>query len=170
MAENLAFGIASFEIADIDPLTGLALAGTLASIGDIYQDSCELMEADPELTKIFAEQKQRPVKVLVTPGDKTIKLSLLDTSADALLRVFGGTITTVSLVKTWNQPKKSVIIEKFVKITTQDGYIITIPRGSLSAKQNFKFAKKGVLLLDVMIEVTEPKIATLPAMSCTDPV
>ena len=168
MAEILTFGIASFKIAAIDPITGLA-SGALASIGDIYKDTCDLTEAEPTETKIYAEQSVNPRKVLSTPGEETLKFSLMSTAADSLQTMLGGTVTTVATVKTWNKSKTPVVIEKFVEIITLDGTKIEMPRVSFTGKKNFQFRRNNIILIDVMGTILNPLIDAVPAIRITEP-
>lgn len=166
--ETYSFGIKRFDVADIDPVTGLALAGTQETIGDIFKDSCDMTSSDPTTTEIFAEQKLTPVASFTVPGGDTLKLSLLSTAADNLKKVLGGTVTTLAGVKTWHKSSSAVLIEKFVEIETIDGTIITMPRVSLVGKPNFQFRRQGLLLTDVIMNPLEPKVAGLSSLSITN--
>lgn len=167
--EILSFGIARFDIADIDPVTGLALAGTQESIGDIFKDSCDMTSSDPSSTEVFAEQGITPRAVFTVPGGDSLKLSLMSTAADSLVKVLGGTKTTLTGVDTWHKPSGAVLIEKYVEIETIDGTIIKMPRTSLVGKPNFQFRRQGILLVDVIMTPLEPKVGGLSSLSITNP-
>ncbi len=167
--EILSFGVASLKIGDIDPETGLLEAGTLVSVGDIYKDTCDLMESDPAKTPIYAEQAVNPRHVFATQGEESLVFSLMSTAADSLVTVLGGTVTTVGGVKSWNKPKGYVNIEKFVELITLDGTKVVYPRGSISGKRDFKFRRNGINLVPVSIVPLDPKVANVPAVIVTDP-
>jgi hypothetical protein len=164
---KVAFGVTSVKMGDIDPATGLPTA--LTDVGDIYRDTATMTEADGEVTNHFAERKTDPVVTIEEPGEETLQFSLMDISADNLVKYLGGTVTEVlDQPDVWNKPDGVVTIEKAFEITTDDGTIVTINRGRVRAKRNLTPTRNGIFLLEVTVRILAPKVDGVPAVTVTD--
>lgn len=164
MAELRTIGLTSLKMGNIAVDGGMGT--TLAVIGNIYKDSCELSQEDASVTDIEAEEVDDPVESIEILGKRTLKFSIMDYSADTLVKVLGGTSTGTP--KVWNAPTTSPNIEQSIEIITPKGVKINIVRCKVMAKLTAKFSKTGVALVDVTCKILTPtKAATAPIMITT---
>jgi hypothetical protein len=154
-------GLKKLELGTFDPVTGAASAWVEL---EVYRDTLTINEAPATETKHYRAGKADPVKVALQNGATMASFKVLDTNPDTIMMLLGGTVTTVNSKKIWKKDatQKSEII-KAMRATTNDGYAYTITRGSLRAAQDFNFAENSILLLDVVVEVTDPNIPNVPA-------
>ena len=165
--EMISFGLRSLKIGDIDPVTGLGT--NMVSIGDVYKDTCDLIESDPQKFPHFSEQNPtNAVKIFTQAGEEVLKFSLMSTSSASLATVLGGTVTTLDTVTTWNKPAANTDIEKFVELITVDGTKIVYPRASMTGKRNYQIRANGINLIDVFMTPMQPLVAGLAAVMQTD--
>lgn len=164
---KVAFGVKSIKKGGINTSTGLA--ENLVNVGDVYRDTATLTQEDGETTDHYSEFKNDPVVTITEPGETTLEFSLMDTEADVLVQYLGGTVTTVSSVKSWNKPSSVPDIEASFELETIDGTKFTINRAKVSAKINGELARKGITLLEVKARVLTPKVASVPPLVITDP-
>lgn len=166
MASIITLGLSSILVGAVANDGGAGT--TLAALGLTYQDSCKMTQDDPEVNEFFAEEYEDPIVRKQKKGKTTFSFQLMNADAEALAAVFGGTVTGTT-PKVWNSPTVSPTIEKTVKITPQEGLTITIPRGSLTAKINAEFSRKGLFLIDVMVVPLTPTKAGVSPMTATEP-
>lgn len=165
MSELRTIGLTSLKIGAVAVDGGMGT--TLALIGNIYKDSCELSQEDASVTDIEAEEVDDPVESIEILGKRTLKFSIMDYSPDTLIKVLGGTVTA-GPPKVWNAPTTSPNIEQSIEIITPKGVKINIVRCKVMAKITAKFSKTGVALVDVTCKILTPtKAATAPIMITT---
>lgn len=167
MAEKYSYGLLTAKVGTTDVATGLGTG--LADMGSIFKDTMELMESDIAQTPLFAQQDPNTPKLVLHGGSQeTVKLSLMDTSADTLAKYCGGTVTTVATVKTWNKPLVAPNLEMAFEFVTTDGAKIEIPRGSVAAKKNFKVADNSIWVLELTITPLASKVAGVKSLRISD--
>ncbi len=168
MSVVYSYGLEYLKAGTIDGTTGAATG--LASVGDIFQDTCDITQGDPTITKLYSAQNPNtPRKSFAQPGSKTLKFSLMSNDADTLAKYLGGTVTTVNSVKQWNAPSTYVDVELAFELKTSDGTIIKIARGGVTAKLNYAVRTNSLFLVDVVVEVLSPKVGVLPEMIVIEP-
>lgn len=146
----------------ISAITLGAIAGdggpgtSLASLGQTYQDSCKLTQEDPEVTEFFSEEEEAAVYSKSKGGKITLTFQIMNADTATLVALFGGTATGTSPNKTWNRPATTPTIEQTVKVVPQDGMSLVIPRGSVIAKLNGEYSRKGLFLIDVIVTALTP--------------
>ena len=65
-------------------------------LGDVYENTAKLTDDDPEVTTHKSETSAKKI-TLSNPGDCKLELSLMDPTLEELQRLFGGTISTVTV-------------------------------------------------------------------------
>ncbi len=159
MAEVRTLALLKIEISDIAGDGGLGTS--FAVLGKTYKDTAELMGADPEVFEHNSEESEDPEEMVTHKGKVTIKWSIMDTDADTLVKVLGGTSTGTAPNKIWSAPDQAPSIEKSIKITPKSGKVINIVRTKLVAKPNYKLASNGIFLVDITATILAPtKAAT----------
>ena len=159
MAEQRVYtlGLSKIEIGDIAQDGGMG--STLSQMGYTYKDTCTLTSEDPEKTEHYVEEVDDPVVVLSKAGKTTIDFSLANPSPETLVALAGGTASaSVSGGEKdiWEAPDSLPTIEKSIKLTPKQGYIIEIPRGNITAKMDGNLNQGDLFMLKVNIVVMKP--------------
>lgn len=168
MAEKFSYGIKSLIVADIDPATGLALAGTEVELEpNIYRDTFDITEEEGTTTDHYAEMIPDPKISFKEPGKDVGTFQIMDTQADMLVLFLGGTVTEDAgppARKTWSKSKTAVNIEKFMKLTTPDNTEIIMPRCQMSGRKVFQIRRNQIWVIEVTVTPLAPKFEDLSAM------
>jgi hypothetical protein len=164
MAEKIyTLGLEKIEMGEVGTDGGMGT--TLAQIGYTYEDTCTLTTEDPTDTEFYVEELDDPVAVISKQGKTTFSFSLANPSADTLKELMGGTVN--SSTGAWEAPTKLPTIEKSVKITPTQGFVITVPRMKIVAKFNANFSKTNMTLVEVTGTVLTPTKDGEPKMTAT---
>lgn len=145
------YGLSKIEVGDIAADGGMGT--TLEQLGYTNEDSCTMTTEDPSDTEFNAEELDDPVLVVTKAGKTTFAFSLMNPSAEVMVKLMGGTAETDG---SWKAPAKMPVIEKSVRITPTQGFTIEVPRMKLVAKINGTFSKTGMFLIDVSGTVMTP--------------
>lgn len=160
MAEIRSIGLESLKLGAIAGDGGMGT--TLTALGVTYQDTAELVREDPDITEIYSEENDEPEEVLETKGPLMLRFSIMNVAPEEAVRVLGGEVTGTS-PKVYNGAVSKDPIELSIEIKTKTGLKIEIPRAKITAKENFQFRKKGVLLIDIEARILTPtKTGTPP--------
>ena len=154
MAEVRTLALEKIEISDIESDVGLGT--NFAVLGKTYKDTAELTGADPEIFEHQSEESEDPEEIIMRKGKVTVKWSIMDTDADTLIKVLGGTSTGTAPDKIWSAPDQAANIEKSVKITPKAGKVINIVRTKIVAKPNYKLSTTGIFLVDITATILAP--------------
>jgi hypothetical protein len=163
-------GLKKIEIA-VPTVTGLPTVWTeimAAKIG-----SATFAESAPSKTDIKIEQKPKLVyrRVTTEEGVTTFVVSIYDVSPATLAVLKGGVVTGdgTTTPKTWGKPAEVVDLQKAVKLTTFDDYLITVPLADLQALINWPLTVGDLGSVDLTFTVLSPLDATLLAFSVSAP-
>ena len=166
------YGLASLIVSDIDPATGLALAGSEKELKeDVYRDTFNFTEEEGTTTDHFSEMDVDPKISFTERGKLNLSLQIMDTSVDTLALLLGGEVVTDATAgtKTWSRPSVNENIEKFIEFVTVDGYKMVIPRGKLMGRINNQVRRNGIALIDVTITPQKPEVAGLATLDVIQP-
>ena len=158
-------GIAKIEMGNVAVDGGPGL--TLISIGDIYEGTAEFTQDDAEVTEHYSEISDDPFLVVQKKGKMTVKFSVVDVLPSQLVLFLGGSAAGTGPAFTWDSPATVPSIEQTLKITTREGYTITIPRAKIMAKVNWNLGKTEVAKVDVEATVMTPAKAATAAVKLT---
>lgn len=169
------YGYKSLKLSDIDPATGLALAGTSKELKEeVYRDSFDMVEEEGTTTDHYSEMNPDPKISFTEDGKTNLTLSIMDTSVETLAMFKGGEVVAVTdstsgkTTKTWSKPNSSPQIEKFIEMETQDGAKIIVPRGKIKARINNQVRRNGIALLEVAIVVQDPGVDGLASIDVVE--
>lgn len=160
-AKESSLGLKKLEIADV---VNTGLPSVWTELEDVKIGTASLVESEPSTQDIFIEQKAGVYRNITTQeGVKTLTFELYDVSPANLALLKGGTVTAASESKgsTWKGSTSSVEIEKAVKVTTLDDYVLTIPNGKVVANINWLLTKEDLATVKVTITAQEPLDDTL---------
>jgi hypothetical protein len=163
MSEVRTLALLKIEISAIAEDGGLGI--DFDPLGKTYKDTAELMGADPEVFEHNSEESEDPEEIVTHKGKVTVKWSIMDSDADTLIKVLGGTSTGTAPNKIWSAPDQAPTIEKSVKITPKVGKVINIVRAKIVAKPNYKLASNGIFLVDITATILAPTKAATPSWS-----
>lgn len=165
------YGLKSLKFSDIDPATGLALAGSEVELKeDVYRDTFDFTEEEGTTTDHFSEMDVDPKISFSERGKLNLSLQIMDTSVENLALLMGGEVVTTASEKTWSRPSVNVNIEKYVEIETVDGYQMKIPRAKIQARYNNQIRRNGIALIDVSITPQTPQVAELATLDIIEPI
>lgn len=141
MNENFIYGIAKVEVGS-------------ATIGYIEKGSFQWGGTSPEVTDIEAEQvPAAPVlSLLQKNGTIAPQFNLIQLDVNNLQTVMGGTVEG----KKWSAPTGLVSVTDSVKITTQSGAVIDIPKATVQANLDGNLTLSEVSKVKVTLKVLTP--------------
>lgn len=145
--------------------TGEPTAGDFAETGYTvfgltYEDTCKMLQDDPQTTEFYAEEEDDPVESIDKQGKITFAFSIMNPDLETLTRLFGGTVAN----DVYAYPDTVSTVEESVIIKPRKGLMFQVPRMKLVSKINGEFSKKGLLLIEVTGTVLKPQTTGLKKM------
>lgn len=122
-----------------------------ADLGDVYKDTCQLTDSDPEETKHESETSERKI-ILEGEVETTVQLSLMDPDLALLAKYFGGTITGAAGARHWIRPKKVPYKEWAVLQQPEEGIVMGCPACIIVPKFEITYSKTGIALVPITIK------------------
>ncbi len=123
-------------------------------LGDVYQNTAKLTDDDPSITTHKSETSAKKI-VLAEPGDCKLELSLMDPTLAELQRLFGGTITNVTVggetKQKWTRPRNfQPKAFSYIGIP-EDGDATLCPAVAIAPKFEITYSKTGIMLVPMVI-------------------
>lgn len=142
------------------PANNTASETNWVDLGDVYQDSATLTDADGTTTSHKSETSAKEI-VLYKPGDTTIELQLMDPDMEQLKRYFGGEITTgTGSKKTWTRPRNYSSKCFAIFIIPEDGNALQCPVAYIAPRFNITYNAEGIMLVDMTITLSGNVVIT----------
>lgn len=160
-------GLKKFEIGTFDPSDG-----TTSDWVEIpsYKDTLRHTETAGNTTRHYQAGKATPIKTHTEVGEETIAISVPQTDAATLLKIFGGTVTTVEGIDTWNKPKTfGAEVIKSVRYESLDGTKVLIPKASMVGVKNFDGTETNIWLIDVTFTPQDTGLPAVADVQIADP-
>jgi hypothetical protein len=138
-----------------------ATAASMSTIGNVVPDSAHFVIEDPEITTIYIEEEDAPDIQIFGTQRKYIEFALRDMGTQTLLYAFGG----VASAGVYSFPTATVVNNEyavFAQSRTINGKKLKfqIPRASISASGDLKFAKTDTGTLTFKCEFLTPISST----------
>lgn len=156
---DLMFNISKVEVSD-DGTVWTDLGATNG--GATFSQSIETQE-------IYSDQSADPVEIMIRRAPKTVRVNLLNASADNLALAFAGTASDTDADSVNDKvtiPKLPSGITKQVKITTQSlngyHYEILIKKGKITGESEISLSNNDATTIPLNIQVLEPDDASDP--------
>lgn len=135
-----------------------ATAGTMPAkgaawldLGDVYKDTCQLVDDDVEQTVHESETSSKKI-TLMGNYVTAVNLTLMDPDLELLSRYFGGTITgTAKGSRKWLRPLKPVYKEWAVWLMPEEGFFIGCSNVVVVPKFEITYSSKGICLVPLKI-------------------
>lgn len=163
------YGIKAIRSSAIVAETGLPVS--LVNVGEVYEESAEFTQEDPETVDHRSEFLDDPVVTIQRKGLKEVSFSLMDTSAANLVKWLGGTVVeVVDTPDQWEEPDSTPQIFMAMEFEFEDGSIYGIRRGKISAKLIPNPTYAGITLLEVTVRAMAPTVGALKSSYKKDPV
>lgn len=171
MANESSVGLKKIEIAAV-PASGLPTAWT--ELKAVKIGSAVLSESEDSTTNIKIEQKPKATyrKVTTEYGETTIAVEVYDVTADNLLLLKGGTVAAAvpgTSGKQWKKGSEAVEIQKAVKLTTFDDFIIIIPQAHVSALINWPLTVGELGSVSITFTALQPTDTSLEEIIVEEP-
>lgn len=160
------YGIQLVEVGDFNPTTGLG--ENYEDIGEILRDTLNISTTRGNITRINSELKTKPIAKIKDPSELVLSFSLLDCSADNMVKYMGGTVTGVAPApKTYNPPAGVVNIELAFRLTFKSGNKLEIRRGDVDAVYEWS-GRAAAFVMNVTVEPLETEVQDVLPFAMTD--
>lgn len=149
---NTSMGIKSFKVAEATENSGVYSFPTSGvSIGDVYQDTCQLVDEAPEITTHKSETSNRKI---IQTGETvtTIELSLMDPDLDTLAKYFGGSVSGDK----WERPRELPYKEFAIQLEPDAGMFVGSKAARIVPRFEITYSSTGICLVPVTITLIEP--------------
>lgn len=121
-------------------------------LGDVYKDSCQLLDEDVEETLHESETSSKKI-TLCGEYVTGVQLSLMDPDMEQLARYFGGAITgTTKGQRKWWRPRKPEYKEWALWLMPEEGLFIGCPNTRIIPKFEITYSSKGIALVPMKIK------------------
>lgn len=149
MSAKYSYGLKGVYVGTAAPTTGVVPAiANLTKLGEVYQETCNFNQDDPEIVEHREEGVAAPKVVQQSKTLPYITLTLMNPSAEVLERVFGGTASGDN----WGINGDEADVVKSVRLETKVGLDFGFPNALLTAKMNTTtISDKTIVLVDVTI-------------------
>ena len=128
--------------------TNGTMPGSLTKIGQTYRDSCKMVQPAADVTEHFEEGKAAPEVRRKTRKVPVLTFQLMNPDVTMLVALVGGAVTDTTK---WGFDGTEDVVNKAVRVKTEQGLWFDIPNGDVEAVVNAEFSEKGIFLLDVTI-------------------
>ena len=151
-----------------DVTTTGAMPTTLAALARTVKGTASFnTEAGQDADFYCEEDPAVPVETIQTEAGATIfKANLIEWDNDALVAVFGGTVSaaaevtvdgkTYTGVSKYHAPSDMVTIEKAVQVISLHNVVIDIPRAKLPARFIWNFTRTEIAQIELTFKVLAP--------------
>lgn len=146
-------GLKKIWVADANPNDNEmfpAFGDGWTDLGDVYKDTCQLVDDDAEETKHESETSSRKI-TLNGETTTTVQLSLMDPDMDLLVKYFGGSITGEKGKRHWVRPRKKPYKEFSIIQQPEDGVLFGCPNCVIKPKFEITYSKTGIALVPMTI-------------------
>lgn len=127
-------------------------------LGDVYKDTCQLVDDDVEETTHESETSNK--KITLTGEYVTaVNLTLMDPDLTLLARYFGGTITGSAPKRKWLRPRKPEYKEWACWLMPEEGLFIGCSNTRIIPKFEITYSAKGICLVPMKISFQDQLIA-----------
>lgn len=133
------------------PGTMPANGNTWLDLGDVYKDTCQLLDEDIEETVHESETSNKKI-TLCGEYVTGVQLTLMDPDLPQLARYFGGTITGNNGSRKWWRPRKPEYKEWAMWIMPEEGLFIGCPNTRIIPKFEITYSAKGIALVPLKIK------------------
>lgn len=163
-------GLKKIEFAD--PVAE-GLPSVWTTIGDTQIGSASVTETEPTSTDIRIEEKPNSIyrRLTTEGGIEQFAANIYDLSADTILALKGGSVTGdgSSTAKKWSKSQELVTINKAVRITTFDDFVITFPNGLVQATINWPLTVGDLGQIAITVTAQAPLDSDLSDVEITEP-
>ncbi len=135
--------------------TGTAvMPTTMTAFSKSVKGSVNLNESEPEIKELETEEDTAPEITIVSKDSQLVaSWNTRDVSPAALAQIKGGTATGTTK---WAAPAKTSIIELALKMESQSGVVITVPRGRVIAVIDGTLGSDEALLVKIKVTALNP--------------
>ena len=120
-------------------------------LGDVYKDTCQLLDDDVEVTTHESETSSKKIN-LCGEFVTAVSATLMGPDMELLQRYFGGTITGIKGKRKWLRPRKPAYKEWAIRLMPEEGLFIGCPNVSIIPKFEITYSAKGIALVPLKIQ------------------
>lgn len=155
----ITYGAKKIELGTFNPVDGTTSA--FAEI-PVYKDTFTMTEAEPNKTQHYQQGRSNPRLERFNANPLDITFQIMDTDPDVLVQFLGGSVATVDTKKVWSAPKTKSELTRALRITCEDGSIITVPKFNFYARPNLTITDANINLIDVSGSVNDTGLPSVP--------
>jgi len=154
-------GLEVLQYGAVDNTTTFLTVTDLSTIGNVVPDSAHLLVDAPSTTDLYIEEEDMP-DIQILGGRKfSLQFSLRDMGTQTLLTALGGS----AAAGVWRMPVTSNVITEYAfratsKTINGKQLQVDIPRASLRAGGDLKFARTDTGVLTFTCDVLLPESST----------
>lgn len=137
-------GLSEIQYGTADPVG--FMPAKMSKLGMTYQDSCKISQDEPEITEHYEEGASVPFVRFAKGKSPEITMQVVVSSLEDLHRLLGGRLEGERFILS-----KSATLNMAIRVVPAQGYSISIPNASITAKLEGDISSKGVLLISCKI-------------------
>lgn len=127
-------------------------------LGDVYKDTCQLLDDDVEETLHESETSSKKI-TLCGEYVTAVNCTLMDPDLELLSRYFGGTITGAKPKRKWLRPRKPAYKEWAIWLMPEEGLFIGCSNVRIIPKFEITYSAKGIALTPLKIKFQAELVA-----------
>lgn len=120
-------------------------------LGDVYKDTCQLVDDDVEETVHESETSNKKI-FLCGEYVTSVNASLMDPDLELLARYFGGTVAGAAGKRKWLRPRKPEYKEWAIWLMPEEGLFVGCPNTRIIPKFEITYSAKGIALVPLKIK------------------
>lgn len=124
---------------------------TLEKLGKTYKDTAKINQDAADVTEHYEEGKAAPEVRKKSKKMPTLVFSIMDCDVQALIDYIGGENVGSSGSPAWGYDGDEVVVNKAIKVKTEQGLDFEIPNGDIEAVINADLSSKGIFLVDFTV-------------------
>ncbi len=160
MVKVFTLGLSSIDAGTVPADGSMQTDANLTNYGYTNQNSAKLTMETPDKTEFHAEEVDDPVLISQKAGAVTVEWDIMNPSPETLVAFCGGTASKSSQSltdnDTWEAPDDVPNIEKSIKVTPKQGFIVKMPRANVIGTVSGNFTTGELLLLHVVATALKP--------------
>lgn len=148
------------------PLANDGGPGTVfTALGTTSKGTFSFEEDDPTEKRVEIEESSDPLYVKKKQGARRLKFSIPDPDVEALAKIRGGTVTTATGKKTYEEDE-AVSLVGTIQVLPEDGFdSIQYNHVSIFGKMNGGLGQEQELLLEITVDILKPTKAGIKTMT-----
>lgn len=144
----ITIGLSEILVGTVDVTGAMPADGTMTKIGKTYKGTCKLVQGSADVTEHFEEGVASPEVRKKVRKMPILTFSLMDPDVTALVSYVGGALSEVTK---WGFNGNEEVLPKAVRVKSEQGLWVDIPKGDIDAVVNADYSASGLFLVDFTV-------------------